>query len=124
MTVATTSVGFVSLFDELKTEALNLWENLKNTAAAEVNLVVSELGPVVKSEVAVVLSQLKSLAINTVVSLAQTEFSNLTGDQKHSITVNTIVQAALVQGKTLALHDAAVLAQGAFDALAATAPGR
>lgn len=121
---AAASVGFVNLFDELKTEALNLWENLKNSAASEVNLIVSELGPVVKSEVAVVLSQLKSLAINTVVSLAQTEFSNLTGDQKHSITVNTIVQAALVQGKTLALHDAAVLAQGAFDALAATAPGR
>lgn len=120
MTVAT--VGFTNVFDELKTEALNIWENLKAAGEAEVATVASALGPVVKSEVAEVLSQLKTLALNTVVSLAQTEFENLTGGQKHSITTNTIMQAALASGKQLALQDAATLAQGAFDALASTAP--
>jgi hypothetical protein len=123
MTAVAIPAGFSGLCDELKTEALNAWENLKSKGEAEVQLIAKGLGPVIVAEAATVLSQFKSVAISTVMMLAQAEYANLTGAQKNGITANTILQAAAASGKALALDDAKTLAQGAFDALTATAPG-
>jgi len=120
--VVATPTGLAGLFDELKTEALNIWENIKNEAVHDVEVIAEKLGPLVKSEAAILLGQLKTIALNTVVSLAQAEFDSLTGAQKHTITANTIVQAAIASGKSVALQDAKTLAQGAFDALVYAAP--
>lgn len=117
MTTATApATTFSGLWDDLKTEALNAWQAVKNDAVA----LESKLVPVVESDIATVLSQFKSVAINTVMTLATAQFANLTGAQKNTITVNTVVQSALAAGKTVALQDATMLAQQAYNALAST----
>jgi hypothetical protein len=105
---ATAPSLFQRLLDELETEAMNFWQSVKNEAEV--------IGTAIRPEIVLLLSQFKTIAINTVAALAQAEFANLTGGQKQSITINTIVQAALLQGKTLAIADASVLAQSAYDA--------
>lgn len=107
---------FSELWAELKTEALNAWQTVKADALAlEHNIV-----PVIEADIATALSQFKTVAVNTVMSLATTEFANLTGAQKQAITLNTIVQSAIAAGKTVAIQDAKVLAQQAFNAVAST----
>ena len=107
---------FAELWAELKTEALNAWQSVK----AEVQTIEHNIVPVVESDISTILSQLKGAAVNTVMTLAQQEFANLTGTQKNTITVNTIVQAAVASGKTILKQDAAVLAQQAYQAVATT----
>lgn len=120
MTVATPPTTFVGLFEELKTDALNAWQAAKNTAVALEHSIV----PVVEQDLMVVLGQVKTVAINMVMTLATSAFSNLSGGQKNTITTQAIVQAAAAQGKTIALQDAQMLAQQAFNALRTTlAPG-
>lgn len=111
---------FAEFCDELNTEALNAWQAVKNEAAT----LAAEFEPVVEADLIALFAQLKTIAINTVMQLAQLEFNNLTGAQKNSITVNTIVQAAIAAGKTVAIQDAALLAQQAYNAVASTAPGK
>lgn len=120
--MAVAVVTFSSLFEELKTEALNKWEALKSEAAHDVAIIAANLGPVVSAEAKVVLSQFKAIAIDTVVMLARAEFASLSGAQKNSITANTIMQSAVASGKTVLLSDAASFAQDAFDALNGTKP--
>jgi hypothetical protein len=113
MNMATT---FSELWAEMKTEALNIWQSVKAEAVTlEHNLV-----PAIESDLVTVLSQFKGVALNTVMSLAGAEFANLTGTQKNAITVNTIVQTALATGKAVALQDAQLLAQQAYNGLTTT----
>lgn len=121
MTSATVPT-FSSMFADLKTEAVAEWEKLKGEAAADVAYIAASLGPVIKSEAAVVLSQFKTVAIQTVIMLARQEYATLTGAQKNGITANTILQSAYASGKSVALQDAATFAQDAFDAFNETKP--
>ena len=107
---------FTELWAELKAEATAAWASVKG----EVTIIEHNIVPVVESDIATILSQLKAAAVNTVMTLAQQEFANLTGTQKNTITVNTIVQSAIASGKTILTQDAAVLAQQAYQAVATT----
>ena len=110
---------FVELIEEIKTEALNLWQNLKGQALSFEHSIV----PVIEQDLVLVLGQFKSLATNMIMTLAQAEFANLTGGQKNIITVNTIVEAAKAAGKPILLQDAQLLAQQAYNAIASTLQG-
>lgn len=116
MTTATPANTFGQLFENLKTAALNAWQSLKNTAIA----IEHDIVPVIEQDIAIVLSQFQGVAVNTILSLASTSFSNLSGTQKNQITVNAIVQAALANGKQIAIQDAQMLAQQAYNAVAST----
>lgn len=109
---------FAELWAEIKTDALNAWQALKADVTAEEHKIV----PIIQQDLVVVLSQFKTLAINTVLMLATMEFNNLTGAQKNTITANTILQAAIASGKQLGKQDAIMLAQQAFNELAASVP--
>jgi hypothetical protein len=104
---------FSDLWDEIKTAALNEVQSLKNTIIQWEGRLV----PTIESDLVLVLSQFKSLAVNMVTTLAAAEFANLTGGQKQSITVNTIIQSALNAGKPIAIQDAQLLAQQAYNAV-------
>lgn len=107
---------FTELWDEMKTEALNIWQSVKNEAVVlEHNIV-----PTVEADLVAALGQFKGLALSMVMTLAGSAFGNLTGTQKNAITVTTILQSALAQGKTIALQDAQLLAQQAYQGLAST----
>lgn len=110
----TTATSFSQLLENLKTAALNAWESLKNTAIA----IEHDIVPVIEQDIALVLSQFQGVAVNTVLQLASSAFSNLSGSQKNLITVNTIVQAAIANGKQIAIQDAQMLAQQAYNAVA------
>lgn len=101
-------------WETLKTDALNLWQTVKADVTAE----AVKFEPIVEADLVLVLSQLKTVALNTIMALATAEFQNLTGTQKNTITVNTIVQSAVASGKTIALQDAQLLAQQSYNALA------
>lgn len=104
---------FSDLWDEIKTAALNVVSTIKaDLVQFEHNAV-----PVIEADLVLVLSQFKSLAVSMITTLATAEFANLTGGQKNTITVNTIIQSALAAGKPIALQDAQVLAQQAFNAV-------
>lgn len=108
--------SFAALWDELKTDALNLWQSVQGKAiAAEAKIV-----PVIEQDIMLVLSQFRSVATNMVMTLATAEFNNLTGAQKNTITAATIVSAAKAAGKTVLQQDAQMLAQQAYHAVATT----
>lgn len=104
---------FSQLWEEIKTTALNEVQSLKNTIIQWEGRIV----PTVEQDLVLVLAQFKSLAVNMVTTLAAQEFANLTGGQKQTITVNTIIQSALAAGKPVALQDAQLLAQQAYQAV-------
>lgn len=104
---------FAQLWQEMETEALNL----VSAAKAEIGVLEKGLVPVVETDLVTVLGQFKAVALNTVMAMAGAEFANLTGTQKNSITVNTIVQTAVASGKQISLQDAQLLAQQAFNGL-------
>lgn len=106
---------FAELWDELKTDALNAWQVVKSDVQQWEGAIV----PVVKADLVTVLGQFKTVALNTVMQLATAEFANLTGAQKNTITTNTIVQAALANGKQIGIQDAQMLAQQAYNGLGA-----
>lgn len=116
MTQATPATSFQQLWDELKTAALNAWQTLKGQAIAAEKAIV----PVVEQDVFVVLGQFKGVAVDTILTLAGSAYSNLTGTQKNAITANTVYQAAIASGKKIALQDAQMFAQQAYQALVST----
>lgn len=101
---------FAQLWDELKTEALNVVSNLK----AEFISFEKKAVPVAEADISAILSQLKGIAVSTVTTLATQEFANLTGGQKTTITANSIMQTAIAIGKPIGQQDAAMLAQQAY----------
>ena len=101
---------FAQLWDEIKTEALNVVQNLKAEFSAEEKKVV----PVVEADLAMIFSQLKGVAVSTAATLATQEFANLTGAQKQSITINSIMSTAVALGKPVVQQDAQMLAQQAY----------
>lgn len=108
--------SFAALWDELKTDALNLWQSVQGKAvAAEAKIV-----PVIEQDIMLVLSQFRSVATNMVMTLATAEFNNLTGAQKNTITAATIVSAAKAAGQSVLQQDAQMLAQQAYHAVATT----
>lgn len=108
---------FVELWDEVKTEALNAWAALKTDVVAIEHTIV----PVIEADLVAVLSQLKGIAVQMVMTLATQEFQNLTGAQKNVITTQSILNMAVALGKPIAQQDAQMLAQQAFNAVAAGA---
>lgn len=108
-----TASTFTELFDEIKTVALNEVQSLKNTLVSWEHTLV----PVVESDLILILSQLKGIAVSMITTLAGQEFANLTGGQKNTITVQTILQSAIAAGKPVATQDAQMLAQQAFHAV-------
>lgn len=104
---------FSELWEEIRTAALNEVQSLKNTLVQwEHNAV-----PVVEADLVLALGQFKSFAVNMITTLATAEFQNLTGGQKNAITVQTILSAAKSAGKDLAVQDAQLLAQQAYNAV-------
>lgn len=108
-----TATTFTELLSEIETTALNAVQSLKNSVVTWEHTLV----PVVESDLVLVLSQFKSLAVNMVTTLAQEEFANLSGTQKNKITVETILQSAVAAGKPIAQQDAQMVAQQAFNAV-------
>lgn len=104
---------FTELASEIETAALNAVQSLKNTLVTWEHTLV----PVVESDLVLVLSQFKNLAISMVTTLAAQEFANLTGTQKNTITVQTVLQAALAAGKPIAQQDAQLLSQQVYNAV-------
>jgi hypothetical protein len=74
--------------------------------------------PVIEADIAAVLSQFKSLAVQTVLDLAKAEMNVLTGAEKQSTVVTTLFQAVEAAGKEVAIQDLRMFAQQAFDAVA------
>lgn len=104
---------FADLWEEVKTAALNAVQSLKGQLVQFEHAAV----PVIEQDLLIVLNQFKGLAVNLVTTLAQKEFENLTGTQKNVITVQTILASAKTAGKDLAVQDAQLLAQQAFNAV-------
>ena len=107
---------FSGLWDELKTEALNAWQNIKTEAVA----LEQKFVPVAEADIATGLSQFKTLAVQLVLSLAGQEFANLTGSQKNTITTASIIATAKSLGTQIVQQDAAMLAQQAYNAVVTT----
>ena len=111
---------FSELWEEIKTAALNVVQTVKaDLVQWEHNAV-----PVIEQDLVLVLSQFKAFAVNMIVTLATEEFQNLTGAQKNTITVASIVSAAKSAGKDLAVQDAQLLAQQAYNAVVTAATGK
>lgn len=115
-TAASAPTTFSALWDDLKTDALNLWQNVK----AEATTIEANLAPTIEADVVLVLNQFKTFALNMVMTLAGQEFANLTGTQKNVITVASIIATAKAQGTTIVAQDAQLLAQQAYQGLAST----
>ncbi len=106
---------FAGLWDELKTEAATAVATLKADAKAlEANIV-----PVIESDVAAVLSQSKGLAITLVTQFAGEAFQTVSGAEKIGTVATAVYQAAIGAGKNIAIQDAVMFAQQAFNAVAA-----
>lgn len=119
MTTATTAApvtSFTSLWEELKTDALNIWQSVQGKAVAAEGKIV----PIVEKDIMLVLSQFRGIATSMVMTLATAEFNNLTGGQKNTITAATIMQAARSAGQVVLQQDAQMLAQQAYHAIATT----
>jgi hypothetical protein len=112
---------FAGLWDELKAEAAAEVANLKTDA----KVLEANIAPVVESDVATVLSQFKALAISLVTQFAGDAFKAVSGEEKIGTLVTAVYQAAVGAGKNIAIQDAQMFAQQAFNAVAvALAPAR
>lgn len=112
------AVTFPDLWGELKSEASAEWAKLKAEAVSFEHTVI----PIIEADVVAILSQFKTLAVQTVLSLAQAEFAALSGSEKQSTVVTTVFQAAEAQGLNVAIQDVRMFAQQAYDAVATTVP--
>lgn len=110
---------FEELWTELKAEAAAEWQNVEADVKAE----WQKVKPVVEADVVAVLSQFKKLAVQTVINLGKAEFASLTGAEKQGTVITTIFQAAEAAGKDLAISDARLLGQQAYDYVSAQVPG-
>lgn len=115
---------FQNFLEEMKTDALNFFQNTKMQVEHVFMESVKEVTPIISAEAVVVMGQLKTLALNTVAMLAQSEFANLTGSQKQTISIGTVVQGAIAMGKQLAIGDAAQLIQAGYNGLAQAKAGQ
>lgn len=113
------AVTFAELGQELVADAKAAWAKLK----AEATEIEHDIVPVAEADIVAVLSQFKQLAIDTVLKFAAAEFGSLTGNEKQGNVVTAVIQAAEAEGKTIALQDAAMLAQQAYDAVKTAAAG-
>lgn len=107
---------FEELWTELKADAEAEWNALKAKAVEFEHTIV----PVIEADIVAVLSQFKTLAIQTVLNLAQAEFNALSGAEKQSNVVTTVFQASEAAGKAVAIQDVRMFAQQAYDAVATT----
>lgn len=110
------------LLAEIKTEALNFYQAVKTAALNVFNESVKAVTPVVETEVLTAMSQMKTLAVNTVAMLAQGVFGNLTGAQKSAVAVSTVLSGAAQSGVTMLESDAVTLVQASYNALADAKP--
>lgn len=101
---------FADLWAEIKTDALNVVQNLK----AEFKTFETKAVPVIEADLAAILSQVKNVATQLAANLATQEFANLTGAQKQTITINSVMATAVALGKPIAQQDAQMLAQQAY----------
>lgn len=110
-TVKASATTFEGLWEEIETDALNAWQNIKNEAV----VLEQKFVPVIESDLTGVLSQLKTVAVQLVLALAGQEFANLTGTQKSAITTASILANAKALGTPIVAQDAAMLAQQAYN---------
>lgn len=119
---ASKATTFAELWDQTKTAALNVVQNLMG----KLKTFEAKAVPVIESDLVAILAQLNGVATATAATLATQEFSNLTGGQKQAITVNSIMATAVALGKPVIEQDAQMLAQqayhGTMDAIATLAP--
>jgi hypothetical protein len=106
--------NFADLWNELKAEAVAEVAKLKADAVALEKSIV----PVVEADIATVLSQFKTLAIQMVLQMAQGGLAAATGAEKQGVVITSVFQAAEAAGKQIAIQDAQMLAQQAFTAVA------
>lgn len=110
---ATTISGF---FEEMKAEAAAKLKALEAEGSAVVQR-ISAAGAAMEKEIVKDFGEFKSLAIDTVTQLAEEGYEFLTGDEKNTRTVATILKAASDKGIQMAVADAQVLAQLAYRAV-------
>lgn len=111
-----TTTTFSGLWDDLKAEANTLVQG----AIAEGKKLEETIVPLIEADAVAVLSQFKTLAIQTVISLGAGELSALSGQEKQSTVVTTVFQAAQAAGKQVAIEDVRMFAQQAYNAVATT----
>lgn len=107
---ATPVTTFEGLWEEVKTSALNVIENLK----AEFQSFEKQAVPVIEADVVGILGQLKGVATQVAGTLATQAFNNMTGSQKQAITIQSIMATAVALGKPVVQQDAVMLAQQAY----------
>lgn len=108
MTIST----FADLWTELKQDA----EAAVSAAKADLLALEQNIVPVIEADLVAVFNQLKDIAISTVLDLAS---SALSGKEKLSTVVTTVFQTAEAQALSIGLDDARLLAQQAYNAVAA-----
>lgn len=110
----TPTLTFAGLWDDMKAEA----KSLVAAAIAEGKKLEATIVPLIESDAATILSQFKTLAIQTVIALGSAELSALSGQEKQSTIVTTVYQAAQAAGKQIAIQDVRMFAQQAYNAVA------
>lgn len=104
-------------FEELWQELEDGAKTLLAEAGEKLQEIEANIVPTIEADIVMVLSQFKELAIQTVLQFASAEFATLTGQEKQGNVVTTIFQAAEAAGKTIAITDAQLLAQQAYNAV-------
>lgn len=110
-----------AVWNELKKEAVVVEQAVEN----EVSEVMHKIIPLAEHELVDLMSQLKASAFQKVHDLAKEEFQALSGQEKQSLVVTHLIQAAEALGvelSSLLWTAVRTLAQAAFNALAITAP--
>lgn len=109
-----TATTFEGLWTELEDGA----KALLAEAGEKLQEIEANIVPTIEADIVMVLSQFKDLAIQTVMQFASAEFANMTGQEKNGNVVTTVFQAAEAAGKNIAIQDAQLLAQQAYNAVA------
>jgi hypothetical protein len=110
---ATTFGGF---FEELKAEAAAKLKALEDSGSALFHR-IADAGAAMEQEVVKDFGEFRSLAVDTVMQLQEEAYEFLTGDEKNTRTVATILRDAEAKGIAMALADAQVIAQLAYRAV-------
>ena len=102
---------FAELWTELKADAVAAVAAVKADAIA----IEQQIVPVIESDIVLLLGQFKQVAVAAVLSAAS---QGLTGNEKLGTVVTAVFQAAEASGVTIALNDAQMFAQQAYNAVA------
>lgn len=106
---------FAQLAADLEAEAKSVLANIETgLSTIEANIV-----PIIEQDVATVLGQFKTLAVQTVLQMAQGVNAALSGQEKLGTVITTVIQAAEAAGLQIALEDATMFSQQAYNAVAA-----